>query len=385
MTFEQLLALVILVIAFFSFSLLSRSKEKAVRDELRDGRSESAQAAAELRKEVGFTLKGIEGIKSNINDQLDKIRTENEKKLEEIRKTVDEKLQGTLEKRLGESFKQVSDRLEAVHKGLGEMKNLASGVGDLKNVLTNVKVRGIWAEHQLEAQLAQILTPDQYDSNVATKTGSDERVEFAIRLPGSSSNRNPYMWLPIDSKFPLEDYSRLQDASEKANTEGVKNATKQLLQTIKTEAKKISEKYIDPPNTTDFAVMYLPTEGLYAEVLRHPGVLDELQTKHRITIAGPATMGAILNSLRLGFRTLAIEKRSSEVWQVLAAVKKEFGLFGAVLDKVQKKLSEASNQIDQSQIRTRAMERELKDVEQLPSTKVDSLLSLPERNKAIDD
>ena len=385
MTFEQLLALVILVIAFFSFSLLSRSKEKAVRDELRDGRSESAQAAAELRKEVGFTLKGIEGIKSNINDQLDKIRTENEKKLEEIRKTVDEKLQGTLEKRLGESFKQVSDRLEAVHKGLGEMKNLASGVGDLKNVLTNVKVRGIWAEHQLEAQLAQILTPDQYDSNVATKTGSDERVEFAVRLPGSSSNRNPYMWLPIDSKFPLEDYSRLQDASEKANTEGVKNATKQLLQTIKTEAKKISEKYIDPPNTTDFAVMYLPTEGLYAEVLRHPGVLDELQTKHRITIAGPATMGAILNSLRLGFRTLAIEKRSSEVWQVLAAVKKEFGLFGAVLDKVQKKLSEASNQIDQSQIRTRAMERELKDVEQLPSTKVDSLLSLPERNKAIDD
>ena len=385
MTFEQLLALVILVIAFFSFSLLSRSKEKAVRDELRDGRSESAQAAAELRKEVGFTLKGIEGIKSNINDQLDKIRTENEKKLEEIRKTVDEKLQGTLEKRLGESFKQVSDRLEAVHKGLGEMKNLASGVGDLKNVLTNVKVRGIWAEHQLEAQLAQILTPDQYDSNVATKTGSDERVEFAIRLPGSSSNRNPYMWLPIDSKFPLEDYSRLQDASEKANTEGVKNATKQLLQTIKTEAKKISEKYIDPPNTTDFAVMYLPTEGLYAEVLRHPGVLDELQTKHRITIAGPATMGAILNSLRLGFRTLAIEKRSSEVWQVLAAVKKEFGLFGAVLDKVQKKLSEASNQIDQSQIRTRAMERELKDVEQLPSTKVDGLLSLPELKKTIDD
>ena len=382
MTFEQLLVFAILGITFF---FVSRSKEKSVRDELRIGRSESAQAAAELRKEIGFTLKGIEGIKSNINDQLDKIRTENEKKLEEIRKTVDEKLQGTLEKRLGESFKQVSDRLEAVHKGLGEMKNLASGVGDLKNVLTNVKVRGIWAEHQLEAQLAQILTPDQYDSNVATKTGSDERVEFAIRLPGSSSNRNPYMWLPIDSKFPLEDYSRLQDASEKANTEGVKNATKQLLQTIKTEAKKISEKYIDPPNTTDFAVMYLPTEGLYAEVLRHRGILDELQTKHRIIIAGPATMGAILNSLRLGFRTLAIEKRSSEVWQVLAAVKKEFGLFGAVLDKVQKKLSEASNQIDQSQIRTRAMERELKDVEQLPSTKVDGLLSLPELKKTIDD
>ena len=385
MTFEQLLALAILVIALFFLSLLSRSKEKAVRDELRIGRSESAQAATELRKEVGFTLKGIEGIKSNINDQLDKIRTENEKKLEEIRKTVDEKLQGTLEKRLGESFKQVSDRLEAVHKGLGEMKNLASGVGDLKNVLTNVKVRGTWAEHQLEAQLAQILTPDQYDSNVATKTGSDERVEFAIRMPGSSSNRNPYIWLPIDSKFPQEDYLRLQDASEKADTEAIKNATKQLLQTIKTSAKTISGKYVDPPNTTDFAVMYLPTEGLYAEVLRHPGVLDELQTKHRITIAGPATMGAILNSLRLGFRTLAIEKRSSEVWQVLAAVKKEFGLFGAVLDKVQKKLSEASSQIDKSQMRSRAMERELKDVEQLPSTKVDSLLSLPERNKPIDD
>ncbi|MAF08516.1 MAG: DNA recombination protein RmuC [Acidiferrobacteraceae bacterium] len=304
------------------------------------------------------------------------MREANEKKLEEMRRTVDEKLQGTLEKRLGESFKLVSERLDAVHKGLGEMQTLATGVGDLKNVLTNVKVRGTWAEYQLEAILEQVLTPEQFDRNVATKEGSAERVEFAIRLPGRGDDPDDCVWLPIDSKFPQEDYLRLAEAAREGDADSVAQSTKELLRSVTQSAKTISDKYLNPPQTTDFAVLYLPTEGLYAEVLRQPGLISQLQQDHRVVISGPTTIAALLSSLRLGFRSLAIEKQASEVWQVLAAVKTEFGKFGGVLDKVKKQLATASNTIDETQTRTRAMARKLREVEQLPGGESDELLEL---------
>ncbi|MDE0977637.1 MAG: DNA recombination protein RmuC [Arenicellales bacterium] len=391
----------------------SGDAEQAVREELRDGREEAAKRSHELREEVSGSLsktaqtlsstvgqlgnvqkqqlegvttqvqalietnqQRLDGLRATISEQLNEMREANEKKLEEMRRTVDEKLQGTLEKRLGESFKLVSERLDAVHKGLGEMQNLATGVGDLKNVLTNVKVRGTWAEYQLEAILEQVLTPDQFDRNVATRKDSSERVEFAIRLPGRSDDPNDCVWLPIDSKFPQEDYLRLSEAANSADAEAVALSTRELLRSITQSAKTIAEKYLNPPQTTDFAVLYLPTEGLYAEVLRQPGLVSQLQQDYRVMVSGPTTIAALLNSLRLGFRSLAIEQQASEVWQVLGAVKTEFGRFGDVLAKVKKQLATASNTIENTERRTRAMARTLREVEQLPGAKSDELLEL---------
>jgi DNA recombination protein RmuC len=290
-----------------------------------------------------------------------------------MRRTVDEKLHETLEKRLGESFKLVSDRLEQVHKGLGEMQTLASGVGDLKRVLTNVKSRGIFGEVQLAALLEQVLTIEQYAANIATKPGSDARVEYAIKLPGRSDDGTP-VWLPIDAKFPREDYERLLEAQERADPEAAASAAAALERRIRAEAQTIADKYLSPPHTTDFAILFVPVEGLYAEILRRPGLFEELQRRHRVTVAGPTNLLAFLSSLQMGFRTLALEKRSSEVWQVLGAVKTEFDKFGDVLDKVRKKLDEASNQLDNTGVRTRAITRRLKSVQALPEGDSERLL-----------
>ena len=420
----DLLLVLVIALAVMNLALLvrlmgrasSNSAEQAMRSEMRDGREEAAKRSHELREEVSGSLdktaqtltttvgqlgnvqkqqlesvtaqvqalvetnqQRLEGLRATISEQLGEMREANEKKLEEMRRTVDEKLQGTLEKRLGESFKLVREQLDAVHKGLGEMQSLATGVGDLKNVLTNVKVRGTWAEYQLGAILEQVLTPEQFDRNVATHENSSERVEFAIRLPGRSDDPNDCVWLPIDSKFPQEDYIRLTEASESADAEAVAQSTRELMRSVTQSAKTIAEKYLNPPHTTDFAVLYLPTEGLYAEVLRQPGMVSQLQQDYRVVVSGPTTIAALLNSLRLGFRSLAIEQQASEVWQVLAAVKTEFGKFGEVLDKVKKQLATASNTIDQTQTRTRAMARKLHKVEQLPSGESDELLEfLPE-------
>lgn len=308
----------------------------------------------------------LETLRNTVQTQLRAMQEDNSKKLEQMRATVDEKLQSTLDKRLGESFRQVSERLEAVYKGLGEMRNLATGVGDLKKMLTNVKTRGTWGEFQLGTILEQILTPDQYAVNVQTKKNSDARVEFAIKLPGQSSDRDRVVWLPIDAKFPQEDYQRLIDAQEAADKEVADRSIKNLEIRIKAEAKFIKEKYIDPPHTTDFGIMFLPVEGLYAEILRRPGLCDLLQRDYRIVVTGPTTLAALLNSLQMGFRTLAVEKRSSEVWELLGMVKTEFGKFGAVLAKTKKKLQEASSTIDQAEVRTRAIERKLKKVQEIP-------------------
>ena len=420
----DLLLVLVIVLAVANLALVvrlmarasSNTAEQAVRAELRDGREEAAKRSHELREEVSGSLdktaqtlsttvgqlgnvqkqqlesvttqvqalvetnqQRLEGLRATISEQLGEMREANEKKLEEMRRTVDEKLQGTLEKRLGESFQQVREQLDAVHKGLGQMQSLATGVGDLKNVLTNVKARGTWAEYQLEAILEQVLTPEQFDRNVATRENSSERVEFAIRLPGKSDDPNDCVWLPIDSKFPQEDYIRLTEAAQSADTEAVAQSTRELMRSVKQSAKTIADKYLNPPQTTDFAVLYLPTEGLYAEVLRQPGMVSQLQQDYRVVVSGPTTIAALLNSLRLGFRSLAIEQQASEVWQVLAAVKTEFGKFGEVLDKVKKQLATASNTIDQTQTRTRAMARQLRKVEQLPSGESDELLEfLPE-------
>ena len=420
MTTEVLLvvlALLVVVNLALLVRLLIRQRsagaDQAVREELRAGREEAAGRSRELREEVSGSLgktaelltttvgqlgttqkeqlesvtkqvrtlvesnqQRMDGLRATISEQLNEMREANEKKLEEMRRTVDEKLQGTLEKRLGESFKLVSERLDAVHKGLGEMQTLATGVGDLKNVLTNVKVRGTWAEYQLEAILEQVLTPEQFDRNVATREGSAERVEFAIRLPGRGDDPDDCVWLPIDSKFPQEDYLRLAEAAREGDADSVAQSTKELLRSVTQSAKTISDKYLNPPQTTDFAVLYLPTEGLYAEVLRQPGLISQLQQDHRVVVSGPTTIAALLSSLRLGFRTLAIEKQASEVWQVLAAVKTEFGKFGGVLDKVKKQLATASNTIDETQTRTRVMARKLREVEQLPVGESDELLEL---------
>ncbi len=384
-----------------------------VREELRTGREEARAAAREHREELARSLQqttkllsdalnnigrlqqqqldnmtrqvkeldasnrgALERVRSTFDERVKELQLSNEKKLDEMRATVDEKLHETLEKRLGESFKLVSDRLEAVHKGLGEMQNLATGVGDLKRVLTNVKARGTWAEVQLGAILDQVLTADQYEKNVNVRPETSERVEFAVRLPGPKDDPESLVYLPIDSKFPQEDYARLQDASEKADPAAVQAATDSLLRAIRISAREISEKYVVPPRTTDFAIMFLATEGLYAEVLRQPAMVEELQQNHRIVIAGPTTLVAILSSLRVGFQTLAIEQRASEVWRVLAAVKTEFGKFADVLDKVKRQLSTASKTIDQTGVRTRAMERKLRSVEQLSDTEAEELLSL---------
>jgi DNA recombination protein RmuC len=308
--------------------------------------------------------KNLEAIRSSIDKNLKELREDNSKKLDEMRNVVDNTLHATLEKRLGESFKLVSDRLELVHKGLGEMSTLASGVGDLKKVLTNVKTRGSWGEIQLGNLLEQILTKDQYSTNVQTRPGSQERVEFAIRLPGQNDGKE--VWLPIDSKFPIEIYSRLQDAYERADATMVEECSKQMETQIKGEAKKIREKYLEPPDTTDFGIMYIPIEGLFAEIVRRPGLFEKLQ-QDRIVVAGPTTFAALLNSLQVGFRTLAIEKRSSEVWSLLASVKTEFNRFGDLLEKTKKKLQETTNVIDDASQRSRAIERKLGKVHELPA------------------
>jgi DNA recombination protein RmuC len=368
----------------------------------------SRSGAHQLREEVGTTLKGVsdsvvrtmgemsaaqklqlEGFSAQIGTltssngeqldrlrvavegRLDQIRLDNTAKLEQVRQTVDEKLQGVLEQRLGDSFRSVSERLEQVHRGLGEMQTLASGVGDLKKVLSNVKVRGNWGEMQLGNLLEQVLTPDQYAANVATNEFNGTRVEFAIKLPGHDLGP---VWLPIDAKFPLEDYQRLVDAQEAGDVAGMEASSRQLEQRIRQCARDICNKYICPPATTDFAVMFLPTEGLYAEVVRRAGLLDTIQRECRVVVAGPTTLWAILNSLQMGFRTLAIQQRSSEVWAVLGAVKTEFVKFGGVLEKVQKKLHEASRQMDAAGVRTRAIERKLRDVQELPDAEAQRLL-----------
>jgi DNA recombination protein RmuC len=303
------------------------------------------------------------------------LQTTNAAKLDEMRATVDEKLQTTLQARLGESFKQVADRLEQVHKGLGEMHTLAQGVGDLKHLLTNVKTRGIFGEAQLAALLEQVFVPDQYAIQVATRPGSKNVVDFAIKLPGKSDSGEP-LWLPIDAKFPNEDYERLLDAQGRADVLGAEAAAKALEVRIRLEAKSIAEKYVEPPYTTDFAILFLPTEGLYAEVLRRPGLMEALQRDHRITLAGPTTLLAMLSSLQMGFRTLALEKRSSEVWQVLGAVKTEFGKFGDVLAKVKSQTETVLNTLNSAETRSRAMGRALRQVEALPDGQSQALLPM---------
>jgi len=413
-----LLAISALLLIFVLIKLKANASprvEQAIREELRFGREESAAAAKNFREEVSAGQKlfldtmirtigemgklqndqlesitrliqeltesnrtEIEKLRSRIDTQLKHLQESNEKKLDQMRETVDEKLQSTLEKRLGQSFKLVSERLEAVQHGLGEMQNLATGVGDLKKVLTNVKARGTWGEVQLGALLEQILTPDQYDKNVRTRRDSQESVEYAIRLPGKNDEPESCVWMPIDSKFPQEDYLRLVEAADTTDGDAVQKATAALLRSVHSSAKEIRDKYLNPPATTDFAIMFLPTEGLYAEVLRQPGQVEKIQQDYRIVVAGPTTLSAILSSLRIGFRTLAIEKRSSEVWKVLAAVKTEFGKFGHVLTTVKRQLNTASNTIEQTGVRTRAMKRKLRAVEELPSEETTQILNLPD-------
>ncbi len=337
------------------------------------------------RDDLEKARKTLEENRKTLETQFQRIQESNEKKLDEMRNTVDEKLQSTLEKRLGESFKLVSERLEAVHKGLGEMQELATGVGDLKRVLTNVRERGTWSEYLLGDILADILTPDQYERNVRP-TGTREVVEFAVKLPGKDGNEGHPVWLPIDSKFPKENYERLLDAAKQSDRNTVQSAEKALADDVRKAAKDISEKYVSPPQTMEFAIMFLPTEGLYAEVLRQPGLHDQLQSKYRVLATGPTTLAAFLNSLRMGFRTLAIEKRSSEVWKVLSAVKTEFGKFGTVLDKVKKHLDTASESINQTGTRSRAIERTLNTVEQLPAGEdAGALLGLPKTQSEASD
>ena len=408
----------ILVLGVLLWRTSARSRgaaEQVLREELRAGRVESGEAARELRQEVVDGMRGsaesltmtlgemgmlqkaqtdvvidrlrglteanearLERFRETLESQLRRLEESNQEKLDEMRRTVDEKLQDTLEKRLGESFQRVSERLEAVQRGLGEMQTLATGVGDLKRVLVNVKARGTWGEVQLGAILEQILTAEQYQANVRTKAGSKDHVEFAVRLPASDGDG---IWLPIDSKFPQEDYLRLQAAAEEGDSAGVQQGVAALARSVRLSAQQISAKYLDPPRTTDFALLFLPTEGLYAEVLRIPGLLEDLQASHRVTVAGPTTLGALLNSLRLGFRTLAIEQRASEVWQILAAVKTEFRRFGGVLDKVKKQLDTATRTLDQTGVRTRAMERKLREVESLPAGEAEELLELEPRGE----
>ncbi len=328
--------------------------ERSLQADLSSQRQELSQSLHKMNESLQYSL-------SRISQE---IRVDTEKKLEQIRVTVDEKLQGTLETRLGASFKQVSERLEQVHRGLGEMQTLASGVGDLRRVLTNVRVRGIWGEVQLASLLEQILAPEQYEKNVAT-TGTSERVEFAIKLPGRDDFLEQ-VWLPIDSKFPIESYQRLIDASEKADPLAVEAALKELERNIEDCAKTISTKYLRVPATTDFAILFLATEGLYAEAHRRAGLAERIQQKYRVTLSGPSALAALLNSLQMGFRTLAIQQRSGEVWKVLGEVKTEFGKYALVLDQVKKKLEEAGNKIDEASTRTRQIDRRLKSVESDP-------------------
>ncbi len=396
-----------------AFSDRLSSFARANSEQLDGLRTESATAAKQLREEVISALNGIaetttrtmgemanvqkaqleamssaigklsesnekrlEALRATLEAKLESIQNDNAKQLDQIRQTVDEKLQGTLEKRLDESFRQVSERLEQVHKGLGEMQTLATGVGDLKKVLTNVKTRGTWGEVQLGAMLEQILNPDQFAANVGTKEGG-ERVEFAIKLPGQGTNRDETVWLPIDAKFPIEDYQRLIEAQERADAEAAEMAGRQLENRVKTCARDISEKYLNPPKTTDFGILFLPIEGLFAEVIRRSGLTEVIQREYRVVIAGPTTLWSILNSLQMGFRTLAIQERSSEVWNLLSAVKTEWTKYGAVLDAVQNKLHQATETIEKAKARSRAIGRKLNTVQELPAGEAADMPSLP--------
>jgi DNA recombination protein RmuC len=385
--------------------------ERDVKQDLANARSEQATAAKNAREEQGGTLARqaqaiaqqlngmagvqteqlkhfgerldeltkanelrLEAIRLTVEQRLDILRSENAQKLEQMRATVDEKLQTTLDQRLGASFKQVSDRLEQVHKGLGEMQSLAVGVGDLKKVLTNVKSRGGWGEVQLGTLLGEILTPAQYAQNVATRPGSRERVEFAVKFPGRGEDGTP-CWLPIDAKFPLEDYQRLQEAIERADVAAVEATRKALETFFKSEAKSIRDKYVEPPYTTDFAILFVPTEGLYAEAVSRAGLADNLQRDYRVMLCGPMNLAAMLNSLQLGFRTLAIEKRSTEVWRVLGAVKTEFGKFGEILAKTKERLDQVGRTLDDAGRKSTTIARKLRDVEALPENEADRLLT----------
>ncbi len=397
------------------------SQKTAIADRLREIQIEGASSGKQMREEIGTSLKAfndsvlkgmtemssvqqkqmdsfsaqivklseinqqkLDGLKAAVEQKLSAIQEDNAKQLDKMRLTVDEKLQSTLEKRLGESFKQVGEQLEQVYKGLGEMQALANGVGDLKKVLSNVKSRGTWGEVQLGAMLEQVLAPDQFSRNVATKDGG-ERVEFAVKLPGRSDEIDEVVWLPIDAKYPMEDYQRLVEAQEKAEVELAEAASKQLENRIKQDAANIRNKYLNPPKTTDFAILFLPDEGLFAEVLRRTGLADHLQREHRVVIAGPTTLWSILNSLQMGFKTLTIQKRSSEVWNLLAAVKTEWTKYGDVLAKVQKKLNEASNTIDDAQKRTRAIGRKLKTVAELPACDAQAVLMMESASANMDN
>jgi DNA recombination protein RmuC len=346
--------------------------QQRVSDDLRNARE--AQDAA-LHRFGQAQAEQLRTLAESNDKRLAAIQVDNAAKLEQMRATVDEKLSATLEQRLGESFKQVAERLEQVHKGLGEMQGLARDVGSLNRVLTNVKTRGSFGEVQLGALLADVFTPDQYATNVATVPGSSERVEFAIRLPGREAGGAP-VWLPIDAKFPREDYERLLDAQERADKDGAEAAARAIEARLKQEARTIRDKYVAAPHTTDFAILFVPTEGLYAEALRRPGLVQALQQEHKVMLAGPTTLAATLNSLQMGFRTLALEQRSAEVWQVLGAVKTEFMKFGDVLARTKKKLEEASSTIDAAEVRTRAMARQLRGVEALPVAGAPTLLGL---------
>ena len=345
------------------------------------GREEQAASLKRFGETMQQTLAGLTEsnaarlleVRATLETKIRELQTDNGARLEEMRKTVDEKLHATLETRLSESFKQVSERLERVHQGLGEMQQLALGVGDLKRVLTNVKTRGTWGEVQLEMLLEQVLTPEQYGKNIETIAGSGARVEFALKLPGHVEGGAP-VWMPIDAKFPKEQYERLLDAADRADADGVALAGRELERAVRGEAKTIAEKYLSPPHTTDFAILFLPTEGLYAEVMRRPGLADDLQREQRVSIAGPSTLSALLNSLQMGFRTLALEKRSSEVWQVLGAVKTEFSKFGDVLAATKTTLERAAKNIESAEVRSRQMARKLKSVEALPSEAAQLLL-----------
>jgi len=375
---EQMQAL-----ATFQQSLLLQSSE-AMRSQNQQIDAFGQQLAA-LQKQLSDTLvqqlqalseanaRRLSEVRATLESQLAQLQQSNAAKLDEMRATVDEKLHKTLETRLAESFQHVAQRLEQVHKGLGEMQSLAAGVGDLKHLLTNVKTRGIFGEAQLAALLEQVLTPDQYAEQVATRPNSRNVVDFAVRLPGKTDDGGA-VWLPIDAKFPNEDYERLLAAQQRADAAGAEAAAKALEQRVRQEAKSIAEKYLEPPHTTDFAILFLPTEGLYAEVLRRPGLMDTLQRESRVTLAGPTTMLAILNALHMGFRTLALEKRSSEVWQVLGAVKTEFGKFGDVLAKVKAQTQTVLNSLDSAEVRSRAMGRALKKVEALPAEQTSAWL-----------
>ena len=389
--------------------------ERAFKEEMSTNRKEVAESEKRLREELARLFKGfgdpverrmtdfantqnksfdsfstklaelidkndskMEKVREIVEKKLESLQKYNNEKLEAIRVTVDEKLHATLEKRFGESFKVVSDRLEAVHKGLGEMQTLALGVGDLKKVLSNVKSRGTWGEAQLSNLIEEILTPEQYEKNVKTKKSSRDNVEYAVKLPGNDDDVKQ-VWLPIDAKFPLEDYQRLVEAQEQGNLPLIEELSKSLEMRIKSEAKDIRDKYLDPPYTTDFGMLFVPIESLYAEVLRRPGLFEQIRREYKVIIAGPTTTQVILNSLQMGFRTLTIQKRSSEVWTLLGAVKTEFGKFGDLLEKTHKKMQEASNTIEGAVTKTRTIEKKLNKVQNLPVAKADKLiLELPD-------